>query len=91
MKIGDNTKIAAGAVVLDEIPANSTAVGIPAKVVRVGGRRVADDLDQIHIPDPISQELTALRALVEDLTKKVAALEKKKKPAVRKKTVKPKT
>lgn len=77
MTIGDNAKIAAGAVVLDAIPANATAVGIPAKVVRVAGQRVANDLDQIHIPDPVNQELTALREAVEALSATVAKLEKK--------------
>jgi serine O-acetyltransferase len=91
MTIGDNSKIAAGAVVLNELPPHSTAVGIPAKVVRVAGRRVADDLDQIHIPDPVSQELSALRSLVEGLEEKMKKLEKARKPAVRKKSVKPKT
>lgn len=61
VKIGNNVKVAAGAVVLTELPDHSTAVGIPAKVVRVGGERVANDLDQIHIPDPVQQELNALR------------------------------
>lgn len=89
MTIGDNSKIAAGAVVLDEIPPHSTAVGIPAKVVRVAGRRVADDLDQIHIPDPVSQELNALRNLIEGLEAKVKKLEKARNPAARKKSVKP--
>ena len=65
--IGDNVKVAAGAVVLTELPENSTAVGIPAKVVRVGGERVANDLDQIHIPDPVQQELNALRAEINSL------------------------
>ena len=91
MKIGDNSKIAAGAVVLDELPPHSTAVGIPAKVVRVAGRRVADDLDQIHIPDPVSQELNSLRALVEGLEEKVKKLEKGRKPTARKSVKKPKT
>ena len=78
MKIGDNTKIAAGAVVLDEIPADSTAVGIPAKVVKVAGERVANDLDQIHIPDPVAQELNALRTELQAMDDKIKALEKKK-------------
>ena len=54
-KVGDNTNIAAGAVVLEEIPPDSTAVGVPARVVKRGGLRV-DNLDQVHIPDPVSQE-----------------------------------
>ena len=64
--------------VLDEIPADSTAVGIPAKVVKVAGERVANDLDQIHMPDPVAQELSALRAELESLGGKIKALEKKK-------------
>ena len=88
MYIGDNVKIAAGAVVLDALPANSTAVGIPAKVVKVAGQRVANDLDQIHIPDPVNQELTALREALDVLSKKVARLDPKKRSATTKKSAK---
>lgn len=68
--VGDNTNIAAGAVVLDKIPENSTAVGVPARVVRRNGKRV-QDLDQIHIPDPVSQELCRLQAEIDKLKKKL--------------------
>ena len=74
--VGDNSKIAANAVVLHEVPENSTAVGIPAKVVRQNGERVNTDLDQIHIPDPVTQELCRLRAEMQELRKKLAELEK---------------
>lgn len=68
-KVGDNSKIAANAVVLKEVPPNSTAVGIPAKIVKSGGTKIPqNDLDQIHIPDPVSQEL-------KKLTEKLEALE----------------
>lgn len=70
-RVGDNTKIAAGAVVLSEIPDNSTAVGVPAKVVRQHGRRVADDVDQIHIPDPVAQELARLESRLDDLAAQI--------------------
>lgn len=70
--IGDNTKIAANAVVLAEMPENCTAVGIPARVVKKEGVRVEDELDQIHIPDPVAQEL---RRLEEKLTALEAELE----------------
>ncbi len=59
LTIGSNTNIASGAVVLDDIPENSTAVGVPARVVKLNGNRV-DTLDQIHIPDPVAQELSRL-------------------------------
>ena len=67
-KVGDNSNIASGAVVLDEIPANSTAVGVPAQIVRRDGIRI-DNLDQIHVPDPIKQEINALQAQIDELKK----------------------
>ena len=65
--IESNSKIAANAVVLKNIPHDSTAVGIPARVARREGRRV-DDLDQIHIPDPVAQEFAKLEQKIEALT-----------------------
>ena len=59
-KIGDNARVAAGAVVLSEIPANSTAVGVPARIARVNGEKIGI-LDQIHVADPIAQELVRMR------------------------------
>ena len=76
LTIGDNVKIAAGAVALHDIPKDSTAVGIPARVVSVGGVRIANDLDQIHIPDPIKEEIAALRAESDKLRRRIVKLEK---------------
>ena len=60
--VGDNSKIASGAVVLSDVPPNSTAVGIPAKIVRREGIKVEEiDLDQVHVPDPVAQELESIR------------------------------
>lgn len=70
VKIGDNTKIAAGSVVLHEIPPNSTAVGTPARVVKQDGVRV-DSLDQIHIPDPVAQEIERLENMIKDLAEAI--------------------
>ena len=63
LKIGDNSRVAANSVVLRDIPPDSTAVGVPAKVVRVEGRRVnfAGEVDQIHVTDPVWQELAELK------------------------------
>ncbi|MBR7151871.1 MAG: serine O-acetyltransferase [Clostridia bacterium] len=72
--IGDNSKIAANAVVLHPVSENSTAVGIPAKVVRRDGQRIRNDLDQIHIPDPVSQELQKLAADLRRLEKQLEPL-----------------
>ena len=76
LTIGDNAKIAAGAVALRDIPAGSTAVGIPARVVSVDGVRVTEDLDQIHIPDPVKEELASLGEELKALRAEVAALKK---------------
>jgi len=65
-KVGDNSKIAANAVVLEEVPPNCTAVGVPAKIVKRDGVRV-EDLDQIHIPDPITQRIEELYTEIEKL------------------------
>lgn len=70
-KVGDNSKIAAGAVVLSEVPPNSTAVGIPAKVVKKAETAVpSKDMDQIHIPDPTAIELEEIQKKIEELEKK---------------------
>lgn len=66
--IGDNSKIASGAVVLTDIPPNSTAVGVPARVVRRDGVKL-DDLDQVHVPDPVAQEISRLENEIEQLKK----------------------
>ena len=76
-KIGDGSKIAANAVVLEEIPENSTAVGIPAKVVKREGARV-EDLDQIHIPDPVAQEIKRLEMKMAELEAQLEAITPKK-------------
>lgn len=76
--IEDNSKVAANAVVLKDIASNSTAVGIPARVVRQGGRKV-DDLDQVHIPDPVAQEFARLEQKIGDLSAELAALKNGKK------------
>ncbi len=74
--VGDNSKIAAGAVVLGAVPENSTAVGIPAKVVRKKGEKIEGaDLDQTHIPDPVSAELCAIRADMARMQKKLDEIE----------------
>ena len=65
-KVGDNSRIAAGAVVLNEIPENATAVGVPARVVRINGIR-PESLDQIHYSDPVAQQLCALEYRIKKL------------------------
>ncbi len=74
--VGKGSKIAAGAVVLGDVPENCTAVGIPAHIVRRDGIKVTDDLDQVHIPDPVENELNALRERIAALEEKIREKEK---------------
>ena len=76
--VGDNARVAAGAVVLDAVPEDATAVGVPARVVRIGGKKVdcpSKQLDQIHVADPVSMELCRLRGEMERLEKRLKELE----------------
>lgn len=83
--VGDNARVAAGAVVLDAVPPNATAVGVPARVVRIGGQKVShasDQLDQIHVADPVSMELCRMRGEMERLQQRLEALEGQQTPSV---------
>ncbi len=91
VEISSNSKIAANAVVLHSVPENSTAVGIPAKVVRRDGVRVQNDLDQIHIPDPVSQDLKALHRELDELRALAEQLEQKVNKATAKKSTQKQT
>lgn len=73
-KVGDNSNIAAGAVVLEEIPPNCTAVGVPARIVKKDGVRI-DEMDQIHIPDPVAQEICRHDIKLADLEDRLKRLE----------------
>ena len=66
-KVGDNARIAANSVVLEEVPANSTVVGVPGRVVRLNGEK----LDHIHTPDPVRAELDYLHERLEKLEKQM--------------------
>lgn len=81
--VGNNVKIAANAVVLNAIPSDCTAVGVPARIVRRKGEKVSchkvtQDIDQIHIPDPVSLELCRLQAEVDSLKKELSKIRKLK-------------
>ena len=77
-RVGDNARIAANAVVLQEVPDDATAVGIPARIVRIAGAKphYAENVDQISVTDPVQKELQALARRLEELENRITAKEK---------------
>ena len=83
--IGENSKIGAGSVVLEEVPPNCTVVGVPGRIVKRDNIKVPrSDMDQVHLPDPVMEDITILQhensALcnrVLDLEKEIRQLQKK--------------
>lgn len=60
--IGENSKIGAGSVVLEEVPPNCTVVGVPGRIVRMGDQKVPrNDMDQVHLPDPVLNDIRELQ------------------------------
>ncbi len=60
--IGENSKIGAGSVVLEEVPPNCTVVGVPGRIVRMGEKRIPrTDMDHVHLPDPVLQDIRELQ------------------------------
>ena len=72
-KVGDNSRIASNSVVLSEVPEDATAVGVPARLVRIAGQKIsfADDVDQIHVTDPVQKTLDSLMSRIETLEKQL--------------------
>lgn len=75
--IGDNSKIGAGSVVLNEVPPNSTVVGVPGRVVKRGNVSLPqEEMNQIDLPDPIMEDLAVLQHENEELTNRLIDLER---------------
>jgi serine O-acetyltransferase len=76
--VGENSKIGAGSVVLSEIPPNSTVVGVPGRVVKRDNVKIPrEDMDQIHLPDPVFNDITKLQTDNERLKEEMQKLMKK--------------
>ena len=61
-KVGDNSKIGAGSVVIEEVPPNCTVVGVPGRIVKQDNVRVPrETMDQIHLPDPVMDDINVLK------------------------------
>lgn len=77
-KIGDNSKIGAGSVVLHEVPANSTVVGVPGRVVKRNDINLPQsELNQVDLPDPVREDISALQNANTELINRVLELEGK--------------
>lgn len=75
--IGENSKIGAGSVVLQEVPPNCTVVGVPGRVVKMNNVKIPRmDMDQIHLPDPVYNDIEYLKKENEELKKDLELLKK---------------
>ena len=79
-KIGDNSKIRAGSVVLAEVPPGSTVVGVPGRIVKRDDVKIPrSDMDQVHLPDPITSDIRELQADNMRLHRRLREMEKRRK------------
>ena len=67
--IGDNSYIGSNAVVIKDVPANSTVVGVPGRITKQEGRKIDLSLDHIHVLDPILQEIDDVKARLDKIEK----------------------
>ena len=73
--VGENSKIGAGSVVLTEVPPNCTVVGVPGRVVKRDNLRIPrEDMDQVHLPDPVKNDIDSLKKENERLSKMIDVL-----------------
>ena len=84
-KIGDNSKIGAGSVVLEEVPPGSTVIGVPGRIVRrLVDSHPQDTLDHIRLPDPVKEDITCLKRANAELTNRLIEVEQELKELKRK-------
>ena len=77
--IGENSKIGAGSVVLNEVPPNCTVVGVPGRVVKRDNQKIPrSDMDQVTLPDPVEADIKALREEYNELKNRLSAIEDRK-------------
>jgi serine O-acetyltransferase len=74
--VGRHSRVGAGSVLVQSVPAHSTVVGIPGKVVKEGGKhqpsgRPVIELDHADLPDPVSRALSAVLNHVEKLEQRL--------------------
>jgi serine O-acetyltransferase len=76
--LGDNAKVGGGSVVVKDVPANATVVGVPARMVAKDGKpiRVVPDRPQVEMPDPTSDAIAGVQRRLEQLERRLAELER---------------
>ena len=78
IRIGNNVRVGAGSVVLNDVPDDSTVVGVPGKIVRQGGLRMGD-LKHDDLPDPVKDALASMGSEISELRKEIESLRNGKK------------
>lgn len=74
--VGENSKIGAGSVVLEEVPPNCTVVGVPGRIVKRDNIAIPrDTMDQVHLPDPVKEDINRLQSANVQLLEKLEVLE----------------
>ena len=75
-KVGENSKIGAGSVVIEEVPPNCTVVGVPGRIVRRNNQKlVREDLNQVDLPDPVNEDIKTLKYANSEMTNRILELE----------------
>ena len=69
ISVGDNSYVGANAVVIKDVPANSTVVGVPGRLARQDGKKIEEQLDHVHVLDPVLSQIEELRTRLEKLEK----------------------
>jgi len=78
LELGQGSKIGAGAVVLEDVPPRTTAVGVPSRIVHED-RRCIIDQDHQHLPDPVNESLKEILSEIEDLKEEITNLKRENK------------
>lgn len=82
VKVGDNAKIGGNSVVVKDVPANCTVVGVPGRIVRRNGMRVREEqidakLHRECLPDPVEEASTINRENIEVNMRRIVELERR--------------